>query len=165
MIRRRDSHRPGGVLNAAGWLYAELAMVLVIVAIGSESPAAPTTPPPAAPPTQPAEPGSPKGLALTPVKFTMPAPSDDTAVLDTFKEQLARTVGPDANVGLILLFGASRNPNVPVQGIRVSERVKAIVAGAGLPQLRTTVEIRPYFGGTGQPGEVTVEMFLLTAPA
>jgi hypothetical protein len=104
-------------------------------------------------------------LALTTVKFTMPVPASDPGVVSVFTDSLTRTVGPDAKVGLILLFGASNNPNVPVQGTRVSERVKGLITPAGIPQLRSTVDIRTYFGGDGRPGEVTVELFLLTGPS
>jgi hypothetical protein len=164
---RRRVRTATGSLSAAGWLYAELAMVLVIVAIGSEAPAAPAPPRPAvttsATPT--VKPGSQQGIGLTPVKFVMPVESSDDAVLRTFVSELDRRVGPDGKVGLILLFGTSRNPSAPVQGIRISERVKAIIGGAGIPQLRTIAEIRPYFGGDGTPGSLTVELFLLTGPA
>ncbi|GLZ40795.1 hypothetical protein [Actinokineospora sp. NBRC 105648] len=164
MRRRFPSPTTGGALSAAGWLFAELAMVLVIVAVGSEATppqraaAVPTTTPPSTPPPTP---GAPEGLALTSRKFTMGLPADDREVLDSFVRELNAIVAPQGKVGLILLFGTSRNANAPAQGTRLSERLKGVVQRAGIPQLRSVAEIRPYFGGDGGPGTVTVELFLL----
>ena len=158
-MRRRFAAREQGAVGAAGWLFAELAMVLVIIAIGSEVTApsavvlAPPVETPAVVPSQ--------GLALTTMRFTTPVTADDATVLADFRTALDRTVGQQARVGLILLFGRSTTAN-PAQGTRLSERLKAIVTPADLPQLRSTVDIRPYFGGDGAPGQVTVELFLLT---
>ncbi|MCG8915119.1 hypothetical protein L6E12_04855 [Actinokineospora sp. PR83] len=159
-MKRRFPRGDAGPIGAAGWLFAELAMVLVVIAIGSEvtAPSAVVLTPPVAdtPTTAPSQ-----GLALTTVRFTIPATADDATVLADFRAALDRTVGPQGRVGLILLFGKSTTAN-PAQGTRLSERLKAVVTPANLPQLRTTVDIRPYFGGDGAPGQVMVELFLLT---
>jgi len=172
MIRRarRDAD---GVFGAAGWLFAELALVLMIIAVGSEqldnpaqaehptTPVTTTTEPPSVPPP------SPEGILLKSVKFTMPVPVNGDGVVERFRQELDKAVGANGRVGLILLFGVSRNPSEPMEGTGVSGRLKELITPAGLPQLRSTVDIRPYLGGNddGQPGDVTVELFLLTGPS
>lgn len=171
MTRRTPRPRSGrrdadGAFGAAGWLFAELALVLVIIAVGSEVPrplaAAAPAPQVPAPARFPAE-----GLSLETAKFTMFVPADGQGVVETFREQLVAKVGPDARVGLVLLFGVSRNSNQPIQGTLVAQRLKELIEPAGIPQLRTTADIRAYLGGRedGQPGDVTVELFLLTGPS
>lgn len=167
-MRRRDVSGTV-VLGAAGWLFAELAMILTVVAIGSEQQAAPTTARPraattVAAPTTVATPGTEQGLALTSVTFTMPVPEDDRAVVDTFAGELGRLTPARAKVGLVMLFGKSLDAD-PVDGVGVSRRVSALLGSADLPQLRSALEIRTYFGGDGPPGSVTVELFLMTGPA
>jgi hypothetical protein len=156
--RRRDAD---GGFGAAGWLFAELALVLVIIAVASEAPplAAVAPPPPVSTPTE--------GLALKTDKFTMFVPADGQRVVETFTERLVAKVGPNARVGLVLLFGVSRSPDQPLQGSLVAQRLKELIEPAGIPQLRAAVDIRAYLGGRedGQPGDVTVELFLLTGPS
>ncbi|MGW6937029.1 hypothetical protein ACWGE0_43755 [Lentzea sp. NPDC054927] len=169
-MSRRGTRRPhwsdAGILGAAGWLFAELALLLAIVALGSgtaadNSPATITPPSSATPSTTPGKSHS-EGLSLTSVKFTMGVSADDAAVVSTFTTNLTNVVGPQAKVGLIMLFGTSANPTSPVAGTLISERVKRLIAPAGLPQLASKVDIRTYFGGDGVPGDVTVELFVLT---
>jgi hypothetical protein len=171
---RRDTESAFG---AAGWLFAELAMVLVIIAIGSEkidksaqvehSPPPITTTQATTPPSAPVPPSRPEGLSLRTTTFTMSVPANSYGVVETFRQRLLDTVGTNSRVGLILLFGVSRNPNQPIEGTQVSEQLKELIEPAGIPQLRSTVDIRAYLGdkSDGQPGDVTVELFLLTEPS
>ncbi|MET8758764.1 hypothetical protein [Lentzea sp. NPDC004782] len=158
MARR---HRPVSTLGAVGWLFAELALLLMIVALGSEerpSVAEPVTPSP--PPTTTSA-VAPEGLSLTTESFIMHVDPTGAGVVDEFRRNLAAKVGADGRVGLVLLFGRSRDPFAPTQGTVVSQQLKDLVVPAGLPQLRTMNDMRAYLGSDGAPGDVKVELFLL----
>jgi hypothetical protein len=158
MARR---HRPVSTLGAVGWLFAELALLLMIVALGSEerpSVAEPVTPSPSPATTSAA---APEGLSLTTESFIMHVDPSGEGVVDEFRRNLAAKVGADGRVGLVLLFGRSRDPFAPTQGTVVSQQLKDLVVPAGLPQLRTMNDMRAYLGSDGAPGDVKVELFLL----
>ncbi|GAA3883104.1 hypothetical protein GCM10022243_54650 [Saccharothrix violaceirubra] len=168
MRRRRGRPDTSAGLSTAGWLFAELALLLLVVAVGSEVPpvrnamsepavtSTPTT-------TQTAPPT--RGLSLTTERFVMPAVPDDQVVA-RFTELMTARIGPDAQVGLVLLFGVSTT-GVLGDGEQVSKRLKGFVEPAGLPQLRTSTDIRPYIGSRNDagPGEVVVELFLMNGPS
>lgn len=147
-------------MAVGGWLLAELALVLMLMAFGSSEgrPVARTAP--VAAPTEPTEE---RGVLLTPVSFVIgvePA-GDGVATVAAFSQNLSLVVGPDRQVGLVLMFGVSRDAE-PLHGSEVSRRLRDLVAG--LPALASATDLRPYIGGSddGQPGEVRVELFLLT---
>ncbi|WP_367129150.1 hypothetical protein [Saccharothrix sp. HUAS TT1] len=165
-MRRRSRQSDGGTLGPAGWLFAELALLLVVVVIGSEVPkvrpvsdvASSSAPPPTS------EPPRPQGLRLTPQTFVMPVVPDE-AVVDVFRERLTAAVGPDAQVGLVLLFGRPRNGRLE-DGVVVSEHLKSIIDPVDIPQLRSRADMRAYAGGqSGEEGQVLVELFLMTGPS
>ncbi|MDX8146920.1 hypothetical protein SK854_32730 [Lentzea sp. BCCO 10_0061] len=160
MARRQ----PVNALGIAGWLFAELALVLMIVALGSDDhvPAAarPATPSASPAPTTSTT-ASPEGLSLTTKSFIMSVDGSSAGVVDEFRRRLLDEVGPDARVGLILVFGKSRDPSVPTQGTLVSQQLKDLVVPAGLPQLSTMNDMRAYLGSDGAPGDAKVELFLL----
>lgn len=159
--------------GAAGWLFAELAMVLLVVVFGSETPAPvhqpPVTRPAASTTNRPAPTGSggaPVGLSLSTAKFTMAVPADGSGALDSFRRLLDATVGPNAQVGLILLFGVSRTSNA-LDGTAVSGQLRDLIRSADIPQLRSTADVRSYLGDSsdGPRGSVKVELFLLNGPS
>lgn len=160
MARRQ----PVNALGVAGWLFAELALVLMIVALGSEE-----HPPSAQPVASSSAPSTtttgtvvaPEGLSLTSKSFTMHVDASGAGVLEEFRRLLDSKVGADGRVGLILVFGKSREPSVPTRGTLVSQQLKDLVVPAGLPQLRTMNDMRAYLGSDGAPGDVKVELFLL----
>ncbi|MEU6155038.1 hypothetical protein ABZ816_34140 [Actinosynnema sp. NPDC047251] len=165
-MRRRRRQPDGGTLGPAGWLFAELALLLVVIVIGSEVPkirpaadvASPSTPPTTT------EPPRPQGLRLTPQSFVMPVVPDH-AVVEVFRERLTATVGPDAQVGLVLLFGRPRNGRLE-DGVVVSEHLKSIIEPVDIPQLRSRADMRAYVGAqSGEEGQVLVELFLMTGPS
>lgn len=160
MIRRSRSVAPMPAFAIGGWLFAELAAVLMIIAFASADAPAPVVPPEA-----PAVAQQDQGVLLTPVAFVIPVPEGDGAgTVQRFRADLARAVGPDRSVGLALLFGVSRNPGQPLAGTAVSRRLADLVRD--LPELERAADIRPYLGARddGAPGEVRVELFLLTGP-
>jgi hypothetical protein len=168
--RRRRAEAPGG-LGAAGWLFAELALLLVVVVVGSEvsdpRPRPEVAERTAAEPVPPTSVGAapPEGLSLRTEKFLMPATGDGEAV-GRFTALLTEEIGPDAEVGLVLLFGVSRTGELG-DGAAVSGHLKSLIEPAGIPQLRSAVDIRPYIGsaGDGAGGDVLVELFLLNGPS
>jgi len=157
MARR---HRPVSTLGVVGWLFAELALLLMIVALGSEEHPSVAEPAPPPPPTTSSS-AAPEGLSLTTESFIMHVDPSGAGVVDEFRRDLAAKVGADGRVGLVLLFGRSRDPFTPTQGTVVSQQLKDLVVPAGLPQLRTMNDMRAYLGSDGAPGDVKVELFLL----
>lgn len=156
--------QPHNALGVVGWLFAELALLLMIVALGSEEnpPAAGSvTPSSSAPPPTTNSFMAPEGLSLTTRSFVMHVDPSGDGVVDEFRRRLADEVGADARVGLVLVFGKSRDPSVPTRGTLVSQQFKDLVLPAGLPQLRTMNDMRAYLGSDGEPGDVKVELFLL----
>ncbi|GAA1335680.1 hypothetical protein [Saccharothrix algeriensis] len=164
-MRRRRRVVEAGPLGAAGWLFAELALLLVVVVAGSEAPpvAAPTTAAP--PPTTPGGPPPTEGLSLTTVKFVMPVVPDAEAA-QRFSALMTERIGPDGKVGLVLLFGISPTGNLS-DGARVSGHLKGLIEAVDIPQLRTRNDIRAYIGSgnDGLGGETLVELFLLNGPS
>ncbi|GAA4979871.1 hypothetical protein WHI96_11485 [Pseudonocardia tropica] len=159
-MRRRSRAAAGPPAFAiAGWLFAELAAILMIVAFASAD----------SPQEVPRQEGpgagrEDQGVLLTPVTFVLPVPAGDDGggTVARFRTDLARVVGPDRSVGLALMFGVSRDPDRPLAGTAVSRRLVELVRD--LPELERAADIRPYLGDSedGAPGEVRVELFLLT---
>jgi hypothetical protein len=182
-VRRKQPFIPDNALSAAGWLFAEFALVLAIMAFGSERPGrvgvpnttlATATDISAAPPgvsTSTAPPpltAVPEGISLESHKMVIHVPVDGRDVVGDFRQQLDSHIGANARVGLILLFGVSRTGN-PLDGTGVSQSLKEQIQYAGIRQLRSlrdTDYIRTYLGdrSDGEPGDVLVELFLLNGP-
>ncbi|MGD9531253.1 MAG: hypothetical protein AB7L91_18085 [Dehalococcoidia bacterium] len=155
-MMRRQPRTNNSVYALSGWLFAELAIVLMLLALGSAA----FTPPPT--PVQNC-PEPPPGVLLDTVEFVLFV-EPGGAGADTiarFNRELERVVGPKREVGLALLFGVSRDEE-PLNGTLVSQRLKDLVGGQ--PQLSKAADIRSYIGGRddGGPGDVKVELFLLT---
>jgi hypothetical protein len=155
-------------LGLAGWLFAELALVLVIITMGAEHAGTSTgrSGELSVPPTGSAAPATvEKGLAL-PVSFMISVPPGGQGVVEDFTARLNEKVGLNSRAGLVLLFGISRDGQ-PLNGSQVSGQLRDLVLAADLPQLRSAVEVRPYIGerSDGGPGDVKVELFMLTGPA
>lgn len=169
MRRRRAT--ASGTLGVAGWLFAELALLLVVVVIGSEISdprpvtAAPTSTSTTTTTTPPPSVGAPQGLSLTSRKFRMPATPDAEAVAK-FRDLMTAEIGPDAKVGLVLLFGVSRTGSLG-DGAVVSEHLRSLVVPAGITQLASAVDVRAYIGSAsdGASGDVLVELFLMSGPS
>lgn len=167
-MRRRVRRETDGGLGSAGWLFAELALVLVVIAFGSELPPArqavpapssqtvtTTAPASAAAPTSAARQ---EGLVLESVVFFVDVPAGGAGVLDAFGREMDARVLPDQRVGLVQLFGVPRGS---VSGPDVSRELMRAVVGR-VPKLPREQQIRPYLGDEGGPGTVKVELFLMT---
>lgn len=169
---RRRRGEGADPLSLAGWLFAELAMVLVIIAFGTQfnpTPATPAATPTASTPsttvptsTPVPEPGS-NGLALKPVKFVMHVADNGAGAAREFANQLAARRIPDGDIGLILLFGVARD-GVLGNGVAVSKQFAGLIRQAPPPQLARDVVIREFLGGLdeGRPGDVVIELYQFT---
>ncbi|NKE63836.1 hypothetical protein FXN61_46905 [Lentzea sp. PSKA42] len=161
--RRQLRRQPVSALGAVGWLFAELALLLMIIALGSNEhpPVAQPVPSSSSPAPTTSSFVAPEGLLLTSESFTMHVDPSGAGVVDEFRRKMVDVVGVDGRVGLILVFGKSRDPSVPTQGTLVSQQLKDLVRSAGLPQLRSMNDMRAYLGSEGAPGDAKVELFLL----
>ncbi|GAA0249934.1 hypothetical protein GCM10010492_57570 [Saccharothrix mutabilis subsp. mutabilis] len=173
-MRRRHRREGDGGLGAAGWLFAELALVLVVIAFGSEphpSRSAVPTPSPSPSPSpssssssSPSSPTAPpsgvqqEGLVLESVVFFVAVPPGGAGVLDAFRGELDARVLPNQRVGLVQLFGVPRGGT---SGPDVSRELMRAVVGH-VPKLPREQQIRPFLGDEGGPGTVKVELFLMT---
>ncbi|CAL9494419.1 hypothetical protein SUDANB95_03285 [Actinosynnema sp. ALI-1.44] len=163
-MRRRYRREGDGGLGAAGWLFAELALVLVVIAFGSELPpsrSAVPTPSPSPGPTPSTAPSSEvrqEGLVLESVVFFVNVPPGGAGVLDAFRGELDARVLPNQRVGLVQLFGVPRGGT---SGPDVSRELMRAVVGQ-VPKLPREQQIRPFLGDEGGPGTVKVELFLMT---
>ncbi|MEJ2857634.1 MULTISPECIES: hypothetical protein [unclassified Saccharothrix] len=163
-MRRRVRRESDGGLGSAGWLFAELALVLVVIAFGSELPparqAVPTpSPSPGTTTTAAPSPGvQQEGLVLESVVFFVDVPPGGAGVLDAFRREMDGRVLPDQRIGLVQLFGVPRGS---VSGPDVSRELMRAVVGQ-VPKLPREQQIRPFLGDEGGPGTVKVELFLMT---
>jgi hypothetical protein len=164
------------MLAPAGWLFSELALVLVIIVLGGNENSAPATPRATPVPTPSglagagpgAGSGSAVGLNVHSVKFVVHVAPDaaGAVVVREFRRQLAGNGLRNARVGIALLFGVSWSSDA-LAGTQVSKRLATLLRRAALPQLVGT-EVRTYLGsrhsagGDRQPGDVDVELFVVT---
>lgn len=175
MRRRRPPSRVSvDPLGAAGWLFAELALILVIIVLGAEVPRRP--PPPTTPPPTTSATEKP-GLSLRPRAFCLDVPENASGVGDGFQAGVEREVRADERVGLVLLFGHSRSADalagtvvarqaMDAIGTRPSPHApeKAHIRAYSGPVERVPdgTEVRGYLGGDCARGQVNVELFVLT---
>ncbi|WP_309115460.1 hypothetical protein [Saccharothrix sp.] len=164
-MRRRYRREGDGGLGSAGWLFAELALVLVVIAFGSElhpsRDALPTPSPTPASTTPPTTGVQQEGLVLESVVFFVDVPAGGAGVLEAFRNQMDARVLPNQRVGLVQLFGVPRGAT---SGPDVSRELMRAVVGQ-VPKLPREQQIRPFLGDEGGPGTVKVELFLMTGSA
>jgi hypothetical protein len=153
----------------AGWLFAELALVLMVIAVGSETTAPSATPtvtvttsaPSPSVTTTTGVPGTNElGLRLDTVIFMVSLSGDGSGAVEEFRNLLTERVGPNHTVGLALLFGVADGGS---SGTQVSGRLRDLIVAARIPQMPSAEFIRPYLGDEGGAGAVKVELFLLTS--
>ncbi len=161
----------------AGWLFADLLLVLFLIGMGSV-PSAPTavptptpTPTPSASPTPTPTPTpeAPLGLDRTPVTLTIrvnagallnPAtrPAAATDIQRQIAEEAERAGFRDVTAGMVLIWGFSPDVN---EGIRIAEMVGGELAGAN-PGIFQNATHRAFWKG-GTTGQVDLEVYLLSA--
>jgi hypothetical protein len=164
-VRRRGRVSGDGAVGLAGWLFAELALLLMIIAVGSEGVSPAATPPPAGPTTSTPSPkptgdAHQTGLRVDTKVFTVHVPPNGAGAVEGFVAGLGQNVGPDERIGLILLFGT---PGDGRTGTGVSAQLRDLLVAAAVPGLPRIEQMRTYLGDEGPPGTVEVELFLLTS--
>lgn len=159
--RRRGTYFP---VASAGWLMAELALILMIVMIGSQTPlpvsaATPTPTPsvatPEASPPAPSQPAAPVGLVTDPKWFSAPLDGGHEAAGASLADQITQS---GIRPGLILLWGIGSEQT----GSAVSSGVRASLQ----PRLNAAFDpdpaIRAYYKGPSSQfarGRVYAEVF------
>ena len=156
----------------AGWLFADLLLVLFVVGLASEptvlepEPTSVATPTPT--PTPSPTPEAPLGLDRTPVTVTLQFDSNRlvnpatraevTAELrQPIAEELAQPEVGDASAGMVLIWGYSRDVN---EGIRIAEIIGPELAPAR-PEVFENTTYRAFWRG-GPDGRVDLEIYLLS---
>ncbi|CAL9646446.1 hypothetical protein [Streptomyces griseomycini] len=159
MSRLPQRAASGSTVLLAGWLFADLLLLLLVIALGSlpreertGATPAPTVPSPPAS-TQPAQ----RGLVLKPCSFTVRTGSA-ASVRKQFGAQLGRAGVADRTAGFVLSFGTAPDPG---PGQEAAERVNSIVTD-GFSRFEHAPK-RGYWKG-GPSGRVRIDVFFLATP-
>ncbi|MER6025689.1 hypothetical protein [Streptomyces sp. NPDC001851] len=147
----------GRTMLLAGWLFADLLLLLLVIALGSlprehrtgatPKPGTPSSPPPS---TQPAE----RGLVLKPCSFTVRTGSAGS-VRKQFGAQLRGAGVADRTAGFVLSFGTAPDPG---PGQEAADRVNSMITG-GFSHFKHAPK-RGYWKG-GPSGKVRIDVFFL----
>lgn len=162
-MNSRPSHRPavGRTVLLAGWLFADLLLLLLVVALGSlpreeraadQRPATPGSPGPTPSATQAAA----RGLVVQPCSFTVRTGSD-ASVTRQLTSQLRAAHVADRTAGFVLSFGTAPDAN---PGQAAARKVNSAIT-KGLPRFRHAPK-RGYWRG-GNLGTVRIDVFFLAA--
>ncbi|MEV5880069.1 hypothetical protein AB0L75_38860 [Streptomyces sp. NPDC052101] len=160
MSGRPPQAAAGRTVLLAGWLFADLLLLLLVIALGSlpreqrtgtaPRPSAPSSPPPS---TQAAE----RGLVLKPCSFTVRTGSD-ASVRQQLGKQLSGAGVADRTAGFVLAFGTAPDPQ---PGQDAADKVNSQITG-GFSLFRHAPK-RGYWKG-GPSGQVRIDVFFLATP-
>lgn len=172
-MRRTRSTR--NAFAASGWLLAEVALILMVIFQGSQSPTAPEVPtgdssvahpPPKPPSTDPTPPEDdvtcrPAGLRRQPEEkaSVVLGRGHDARAARTLVSRIA--AGPGHRPGLILLFGVSYSSSSPNGGQAVSEDLARLISSSTFGRRYRPV-IRPFlqvYGPQYRTGEVFADVY------
>ncbi|GGV07395.1 hypothetical protein GCM10010260_51400 [Streptomyces filipinensis] len=147
----------GRTVLLAGWLFADLLLLLLVIALGSlpreqrtdatPKPGTPSSPPPS---TQPAE----RGLVLKPCSFTVRT-GGAGSVRKQFGTQLRGAGVANRTAGFVLSFGTAPDPG---PGQEAADKVNSMITG-GFSHFRHAPK-RGYWKG-GPSGKVRIDVFFL----
>ncbi|WP_369362889.1 hypothetical protein AB5L52_06115 [Streptomyces sp. CG4] len=161
-MSRRPSERAvaGRTVLLAGWLFADLLLLLLVIALGSlpreqrtgakPTPSAPSSAPPS---TRAAE----RGLVLKPCSFTVGTGSAGS-VPQQFGAQLRGAGVADRTAGFVLSFGTAPDPG---PGQDAADKVNAMITD-GFSRFKHAPK-RGYWKG-GPSGKVRIDVFFLATP-
>lgn len=147
----------------AGWLFADLLLLLLVVALGSlpreerASASASGTPSPSSSGSVSPSPGerqAERGLVLRPCRFVVRTGSAPS-VTRQFGTQLKKAGVADRTAGFVLSFGTAPDPG---PGQAAAEKVNSQITSA-LPRFRHAPK-RGYWKG-GSSGQVKIDVFFL----
>ncbi|MFJ9894375.1 hypothetical protein ACIQPR_13770 [Streptomyces sp. NPDC091280] len=148
----------------AGWLFADLLLLLLVIALGSlpreerTSSTASPSPSSSAPPSESPSPQvAERGLVLKPCSFTVSTGSAGS-VRSQLAAQLRQAGVADRTAGFVLSFGTAPQPEA---GQEAAEKVNRYLTG-GLSGFRHAPK-RGYWKG-GESGKVRIDVFFLATP-
>ncbi|MEU1626672.1 hypothetical protein ABZ746_15365 [Streptomyces sp. NPDC020096] len=152
----------GSTVLLAGWLFADLLLLLLLIALGSLPRLDRTAGKGATPSHTPGSSASPSqqarvGLVLKPCSFTVQTGSDD-AVASQLASQLHSAGVQNRTAGFVLSFGSAPQPD---EGQAAADRVNGIVTQR--LKLFQHAPKRGYWQG-GPTGSVRIDVFFLSGP-
>ncbi len=162
---RARARRRMGADSMAGWLFADLLLVLFVVGLGSQITLTPQPEPEPAPVVaEPAGPPVMRQEAQVVEVSVNPAAllAGDQAEIDRLAAEItAKTAGmQDSQAVLVLVFGYSP---VPDRGVAISEAVAGVITTLPAPFSPQT-QTRAFWDGEPTEGTVRLEIFLLDNP-
>lgn len=164
-MRARRGRGRAGADAMAGWLFADLLLVLFIVGLGSQMTVIPdAVQPPIEQQEEPQEEPSMRQKAeIVRVKVNPDAllagdPREVARVSDAISAKTATMT--DSQAVLVLAFGYSPDPD---RGVAISESVASIITDMDAPFSKKT-STRAFWDGDPKEGTVRLEIFLLDNP-
>lgn len=177
---RRTSHRGSNYpIMAAGWLFADLLLVLFLVGWGTDATVAVSAPTPSvsitprptpslspspSPSASPSPtPPPPPGLAKEPVTISLSVGlsggslTDPESVTQTIAAEIHSLKRPGSQAGMVLVWGHARDVN---QGMRIADAVAQLLEPAASDTFAAST-LRSFWKG-GQAGRVDLEIYFLT---
>ncbi|MET9672497.1 hypothetical protein ABZY68_05270 [Streptomyces sp. NPDC006482] len=150
-------------LHLAGWLFADMLLVLALVAMGDQGdpqaaaarPGSSATPKPGPPKSQ--KPKGPRAVTRTPVKVSIDAsPGDRDGILARLKSATARYEGRQA--AFVLTFGRHSDPGA---GGAYASEVNSLLAKAR-PDMFKGATTRDFWKGGASGGHADLEIYFYT---
>jgi hypothetical protein len=149
----------GRTVLLAGWLFADLLLLLLVIALGSvprEQRTVATPSPSVSSPSRSAQPAE-RGLVLKPCSFTVRT-GDAGSVRQQFGAQLRSAGVADRTAGFVLSFGTAPDPG---PGQDAANKVNSQITD-GFSHFKHAPK-RGYWKG-GPSGKVRIDVFFLAAP-
>ncbi|MFI6421239.1 hypothetical protein ACIBG6_28000 [Streptomyces sp. NPDC050842] len=149
-------------LHLAGWLFADMLLVLALVAMGDQGdpqaaarPGSSATPKPG--PSKSQKPKGPRAVTRTPVKVSIDAsPGDRAEILARLKAATARYEGRQA--AFVLTFGRHSDPGA---GGAYAGEVNSLLAKAR-PGMFKGATTRDFWKGGASDGHADIEIYFYT---
>ena len=156
------------VESFAGWVFADMLLVLFLVGIGSAIPQDPPPPPPKVEPKPKPKPPEIIGMETVPVKksfqinaagLTSGAKPAQAATCSALKKVFSPQIGRGDRAAFVLIFAGGSDPGVAV---RVAERVSPELTCASRKVFPPVTVKRTYWDGQIGPDDARVEVFFYT---
>ncbi|MEU2660740.1 hypothetical protein ABZ615_36180 [Streptomyces sp. NPDC007325] len=150
-------------LHLAGWLFADMLLVLALVAMGDRGdplaaearPGTSASPKPGT--SKPSKPKGPRAVVRTPVKVSIgAAPGDRTAMRERLRAVTAKYAGRQA--AFVLTFGRHSDPGA---GVGYASEVNAQLAKAR-PDMFKGTTTRDFWKGGAPGGRADIEIYFYT---
>jgi hypothetical protein len=157
--RPRSGGPVGRTVLLAGWLFADLLLLLLVIALGSlpreqRTVSSPSRSPSASPSESPSARAAERGLVLKPCSFTVSTGSAGS-VKSQLNSQLRKAGVANRTAGFVLSFGTAPQPE---PGQAAAEKVNRYITD-GLSRFQHAPK-RGYWKG-GTTGKVRIDVFFL----